>query len=202
MGGGWSAGHLQTIYYWDSSRKNCKISLKKGACDLLRPPLNRPMHYLHWNIILFHHLRAVKNPVWQFTRKVWQFDVSSNCQCGREIFFCLFIISRWLLQSGFCMCYLKNILTKWKKASLWLLIFECRNDQHADLSSVISEKGKDPLWWSSALIQERTLEQNFIQWKATKTLIFLITKMNVNIYYCHLQSRQPLPDFFFLFFAP
>ena len=93
--------------------KNCKISQKKGACDLLRPPLNRPMHYLHGNIILFHHLRAVKNPVWQFTRKVWQFDVSSNCQCGREIFFCLFIISRWLLQSGFCMCYLKNILTKW-----------------------------------------------------------------------------------------
>ena len=27
--------------------KNCKISQKKGACDLLRPPLNRPMHYLH-----------------------------------------------------------------------------------------------------------------------------------------------------------
>ena len=93
--------------------KNCKISQKKEACDLLRSPLNRPMHYLHWNIILFHHLRAVKNPVWQFTRKVWQFDVSSNCQCGREIFFCLFIISRWLLQSGFCMCYLKNIFTKW-----------------------------------------------------------------------------------------
>ena len=93
--------------------KNCKISQKKGACDLLRPLLNRPMHYLHWNIILFHHLRAVKNPVWQFTRKVWQFDVSRNCQCGREIFFCLFIISRWLLQSGFCMCYLKNILAKW-----------------------------------------------------------------------------------------
>ena len=93
--------------------KNCKISQKKGACDLLRPLLNRPMHYLHWNIILFHHLRAVKNPVWQFTRKVWQFDVSSNCQCGREIFFCSFIISRSLLQSGFCMCYLKNVFTKW-----------------------------------------------------------------------------------------
>ena len=27
--------------------KNCKISQKKGACDLLRPLLNRPMHYLH-----------------------------------------------------------------------------------------------------------------------------------------------------------
>ena len=93
--------------------KNCKISQKKGACDLLRPLLNRPMHYLHWNIILFHHLRAVKNPVWQFTRKVWQFDESSNCKCGREIFFCLFIISRWLLQSGFYMCYLKNLFTKW-----------------------------------------------------------------------------------------
>ena len=93
--------------------KNCKISQKKGACDLLRPLLNRPMHYLHWNIILFHHLRAVKNPVWQFTRKVWQFDESSNCKCGREIFFCLFIISRWLLQSGFYTCYLKNLFTKW-----------------------------------------------------------------------------------------
>ena len=27
--GGESAGHLQAIYYWDSSRKNCKISQKK-----------------------------------------------------------------------------------------------------------------------------------------------------------------------------
>ena len=30
-----------------SSRKNCKISKKKGGRDLLRPPLNQPMHYLH-----------------------------------------------------------------------------------------------------------------------------------------------------------
>ena len=30
-----------------SSRKNCKISQKKGGRDLLRPPLNQPMHYLH-----------------------------------------------------------------------------------------------------------------------------------------------------------
>ena len=27
--GGGYAGHLQAIYYWDSSRKNCKISQKK-----------------------------------------------------------------------------------------------------------------------------------------------------------------------------
>ena len=70
--------------------KNCKISQKKEACDLLRPPLNRPMHYLHWNIILFHHLRAVKNPVWQFTGKVWQFDVSSNVNVeGKSFSVCL-----------------------------------------------------------------------------------------------------------------
>ena len=119
-GGAESAGHLQAIYYWDSSRKNCKISQKKRACDLLRPPLNQPIHYLHWNIILLPHLRAVKNLVWQFTRKVWQFDVSSNCQCGREIFFCLFIISRWLLQSGFCMCYLKIFLLNDRKQ-----VFDC-----------------------------------------------------------------------------
>ena len=58
--------------------KIAKFHRQKGGRNLLRPPLNQPMHYLHWNIILFHHLRAVKNPVWQFTGKVWQFDVSSN----------------------------------------------------------------------------------------------------------------------------
>ena len=30
-----------------SSRKNCKISPKKGGRDLLRPPLNQPRPYLH-----------------------------------------------------------------------------------------------------------------------------------------------------------
>ena len=58
--------------------KIAKFHRQKGGRKILRPPLNQPMHYLHWNIILFHHLRAVKNPVWQFTGKVWQFDVSSN----------------------------------------------------------------------------------------------------------------------------
>ena len=95
--------------------KNCKISQKKGACDLLRPLLNRPMHYLHWNIILFHHLRAVKNPVWQFTRKVWQFDVSSNCQCGREIFFCLFIICSGYYKVDFACATLKIFLLNDRK---------------------------------------------------------------------------------------
>ena len=31
----------------NSSRKNCKFSQKKGGGDLLKPPLNQPMHYLH-----------------------------------------------------------------------------------------------------------------------------------------------------------
>ena len=115
VGGGgmicWTLANYILLRFFKKKLQN--FTEKRSVRSLLRPPLNRPMRYLHWNIILFHHLRAVKNPVWQFTRKVWQFDVSSNCQCGREIFFCLFIISRWLLQSGFCMCYLKNILTKW-----------------------------------------------------------------------------------------
>ena len=51
--------------------KIVKFHRKKGGRGLLRPPLNQPMHYLHWNIIFFHHLRAVKDPVWQFTGKVW-----------------------------------------------------------------------------------------------------------------------------------
>ena len=112
-GGGGICWKLASYILLRFFKKKLQNFTEKGACDLLRPPLNRPMHYLHWNMILFHHLRAVKNPVWQFTRKVWQFDVSRNCQCGREIFFCLFIIFRWLLQSGFSMCYLKNILAKW-----------------------------------------------------------------------------------------
>ena len=70
--------------------KIAKFHRKKGGRDLLRPPLNQPMHYLHWNIILFHHLRAVKNPVWQFTGKVWQFDVSSNVNVeGKSFSVCL-----------------------------------------------------------------------------------------------------------------
>ena len=64
-----------------SSRENCKISQKNGGHDFLRSPLNQPMHYLHWNIILFHHLRAVKNPA-----KVLQYDVSSKSNVEGESF--------------------------------------------------------------------------------------------------------------------
>ena len=73
-----------------SSSKIAKFHRKKRGRDLLRSPLNQPMHYLHWNIILFHHLRAVKNPVWQFTGKVWQFDVSRNVNVeGKSFSVCL-----------------------------------------------------------------------------------------------------------------
>ena len=97
-----------------SSRKNCKISKKKGGRDLLRPPLNQPMHYLHWNIILFHHLRAVKNPVWQFTGKVWQYDVSTKSNVeGKSFSVCLSFPGNYY-KVDYSMCYLKNILiTKW-----------------------------------------------------------------------------------------
>ena len=62
----------------NSSSKNCKISQTKRRAE---NPETTPKS-THALFTLKHYpfppLHAVKNPVWQFTGKVWQFDVSSN----------------------------------------------------------------------------------------------------------------------------
>ena len=101
--------------------KIAKFHRQKGGRKILRPPLNQPMHYLHWNIILFHHLRAVKNPVWQFTGKVWQFDVSSNVNVeGKSFSVCLSFPGNYYKLDFACATLKILLLNERKQVFGWL----------------------------------------------------------------------------------
>ena len=89
----WGGDLLDTCKLYiieNSSSKNCKISQKKrrAGSPQTTPKSTHALFTLKY--YPFPPLRAVKNPVWQFTGKVWQFDVSSNVNVeGKSFSVCL-----------------------------------------------------------------------------------------------------------------